>query len=159
MKINIRKAIAEDYSALIGLFDEIDVIHRDNLPRLFQKPNGPAREPDYYLGLISDESTAVLIAEMDGKIVGSVHALVRNAPDFPILVPRRFAIVDSIVVKVGYRKRGIGRMLLEAVEEWAKMSGASSIELNVYEFNDEAITFYENLGFSTFSRKLSKDLE
>jgi ribosomal protein S18 acetylase RimI-like enzyme len=159
MKINIRKAIAEDYSVLIGLFDEIDVIHRDNLPHLFQKPIGPVRELDYYLGLISDESTAVLIAEMDGKIVGFVHAFARTAPDFPILVPRHFAIVDSIVVKVEYQKQGIGRRLLEAIEEWSKRKGASSIELNVYEFNEEAITFYEGLGYKTFSRRLSKELE
>jgi hypothetical protein len=58
MKIDIRRASVEDYSALCGLFDEIDAFHRINLPKLFQKPNGPVRELDYYLGLISDENVA-----------------------------------------------------------------------------------------------------
>jgi ribosomal protein S18 acetylase RimI-like enzyme len=158
MKIVIRKAVAEDYSGLIELFDEIDAIHRDNLPRLFQKPNGPVREIDYYLGLISDESTAVFVAEMDGDVVGFVHAIARDTPDIPVLVPRRFVIIDSIVVKSEYKKRGIGRMLMKAMEEWTKEKGASSIELNVYEFNEEAITFYKSLGYKTFSQRLSKGL-
>jgi ribosomal protein S18 acetylase RimI-like enzyme len=158
MKIVIREAETEDYNSLIELFDEIDAIHRDHHPRIFQKPNGPVREINYYIGLISDESTAVFVAELEGNIVGFVHAIVRDAADIPILVPRRFAIIDGIVVRSKYKKRGIGRMLMKGIEEWIKEKGASSIELNVYEFNEEAITFYESLGYKTFSRKLSKDL-
>ena len=158
MNIVIRKAVAEDYSGLIGLFEEIDAIHRDNLPRLFRKPNGPIREIDYYTGLISDESTAVFVAELDEDVIGFVHGIVRDASGIPILVPRRFTIIDSIVVNSEYKKRGIGRMLMEAMEDWSKKNGATSIELNVYEFNKEAKTFYENLGYETFSRRLSKEL-
>ena len=158
MKIVIRKAETEDYGSLIELFDEIDAIHRDRHPRIFQKPNGPVREIEHYIGLISDESTAVFVAEMEGNVVGFVHAIVRDAPDIPILVPRRFAIVDGILVRSNYKKSGIGGMLMNGIEEWAKVKGASSIELNVFEFNQEAIAFYESLGYKTLSRKLSKDL-
>jgi len=45
--------------------------------------------------LISDESTAVFVAELDEDVVGFVHVILRDAPDIPVLVPRRFAIVDS----------------------------------------------------------------
>jgi ribosomal protein S18 acetylase RimI-like enzyme len=158
MKITIRKAKTEDYGSLIELFDEVDAVHRDHHPRIFQKPNGPVWEIDYYIGLISDESTAVFVAELEGNILGFIHAIVRDAPDIPVLVPRRFAIIDGIVVISKYKKRGIGRMLMKGIEEWTKEKGASSIELNVYEFNQEAISFYESLGYKTFSRKLSKDL-
>lgn len=158
MKIVIRKAKFEDYSALIELFDELDTIHRANQPRLFRKPAGPAREIETYTGMISDESSAVFVAELGEAVIGFVHAILRDAPDFPLLVPRRFAVVDSIVVKSEHTKRGLGRMLMEAMEEWAKKNGATSIELNVYEFNEAAISFYEGLGYKTFSRRLSKEL-
>ncbi|OQA95517.1 MAG: Acetyltransferase (GNAT) family protein [Chloroflexi bacterium ADurb.Bin222] len=49
-------------------------------------------------------------------------------------------------------------MLMGTVYEWALTKGASSIELNVYEFNKAAIAFYEKLGYETLSRKMSKAL-
>jgi len=157
MKIDIRKATAEDYNALCELFDEIDAFHRENLPHIFHKPIGPVREPDYYLGLISDENIALFVAELDGTLVGLVHAIVTDAPDIPVFVPRRFAIVDSIVVKSEFQKHGIGRMLMDKMEEWTTMKGVTSIELNVYEFNEVAITFYEKLGYKSLIRRLKKN--
>jgi hypothetical protein len=50
MEINVRKATADDYNSVCELFDEIDALHRDNLPHIFQKPSGAAREEDYYAG-------------------------------------------------------------------------------------------------------------
>lgn len=159
MEISVRKATADDYSALCDLFDEIDALHRDHLPHLFQKPNGPARDQDYYLGLITDENVALLVAEAGRRLVGFVHAFVRDAPAIPVFVPRRYAVVDSIVVTSGFQNQGIGRRLMEDAQAWAIAKGATAIELNVYEFNATAIAFYERLGYQTFSRKMSRQLK
>ncbi len=48
---------------------------------------------------------------------------------------------------------------MEKMQEWAIAKGATSIELNVYEFNETAISFYEGLGYQTLSRKMSKELQ
>ena len=158
MTINVRKATTNDYNTLCELFDEIDTLHRDNLPHLFQKPSGSVREQEYYSGLIADENVGLFVAEADGKLVGFIHAIVRDTPAFPVFVPRRFAIVDGIVVKLEFQNRGTGRILMDKMQEWAIAKGAVSIELNVYEFNETAISFYEKLGYQTFSRKMSKEL-
>jgi diamine N-acetyltransferase len=157
MEIDIRKGTAGDYTALCELFDEIDGLHRDHLPHIFQEPGDAARQ-DRYAALLADESVAFLVAEAGGQLVGFVHVIVRDAPAIPVLVPRRYAIVDSIVVRSGLQNRGIGRMLMDKMQEWAIANEATSIELNVYEFNETAITFYEGLGYRTLSRKMSKDL-
>jgi diamine N-acetyltransferase len=159
MEISVRKATANDYDSLCELFDEIDALHRDNLPHLFQKPGGAAREQDYYSGLIADENVALLVAEAGQKLVGFVHAIVRDTPAFPVFVPRRYALVDSILVKSGFQNHGTGRLLMDKIQEWAIANGATSIELNVYEFNETAISFYERLGYQTFSRKMSKQIK
>ena len=158
MEISVRKATADDYESLCELFDEGDALHRDNLPQIFQKPGGAVRERDYYCGLITDESIALFVAEAGGNLVGFVHAMVRDAPALPMFVPRCYAIVDGIVVKSGFQNRGIGGTLMEKMHEWAIAKGAGSIELNVYEFNGNAISFYESLGYRAFSRKMGKDL-
>jgi diamine N-acetyltransferase len=159
MQISVRKATADDYNSLCKLFDEIDALHRDHLPHMFQKPGGAAREQDYYSGLIADGNIALLVAEAGGNLVGFVHAIVRETPAFPVFVPRRYAIVDGIVVKSGFQNHGIGRMLMDKMQAWATANGATSIELNVYEFNETAISFYERLGYQTFSRKMSKEIK
>jgi ribosomal protein S18 acetylase RimI-like enzyme len=158
MEISLRKATADDYNTLCKLFDEIDALHRDNLPHVFQKPGGAAREQDYYLGLIADENVGFFVANTDEKLVGFVHAIVRDTPAIPIFVPKRYAIVDGIVVKSGFQNQGIGSILMDKVQEWAIAKNATSIELNVYEFNETAISFYEKLGYRTLSRKMSKEL-
>lgn len=157
MEISVCKATADDYNSLCELFDEIDALHRDNLPHIFQKPSGAAREQDYYSGLITDENVALFVAEVGEKLVGFAHVIVRDTPAIPVFVPRRYAIVDSIVVKSGFQNSGIGRILMDKTQEWAIAKGATSIELNVYEFNTTAISFYERLGYQTFSRKMSKE--
>ena len=159
MTISVRKATTNDYNTLCELFDEIDALHRDNLPHLFQKPSGSVREQEYYSGLIADENVGLFVAETDGKLVGFVHAIVRYTPAFPVFVPRRYAIVEGIVVKSEFQNHGIGRILMGKIQEWAIVKGALSIELNVYEFNETAISFYERLGYQTFSRKMSKEIK
>ncbi|MGD8406029.1 MAG: GNAT family N-acetyltransferase [Anaerolineales bacterium] len=158
MKIRYREATAADYKNLFDLFDEIDTLHRDNLPRRFKKANGPAREQDYYLELIDNENTGLFVAEMGEELVGFVKVIVRDTPPIPIILPRRYAVVDSIVVKSGFQKHGIGRNLMDKMQEWAVEKGATSVELNVYEFNETAVSFYERLGYKTVSRKMSKGL-
>lgn len=159
MEISIRKATSDDYDSLCELFDEIDSLHRDNLPHIFQKPNGATRERDYYLGLITDENVGLFVAEVSEKLVGFVHAIIREPPDIPIFVPRRYAIVDGILVKSGFQNHGIGRILMDKIQEWAIVKGVTSIELNVFEFNQTAISFYEKLGYQASSRKMSKELK
>lgn len=158
MEIRVRKATADDYNSACKLFDEIDALHRDNLPHIFQKPDGAARELDYYLKIITDENAAFLVAETGEELVGFGHVLIKDTPANPVFVHRRFAIVDGIVVRSGFHNRGTGRMLMDKMQEWAIAKGAASIELNVYEFNEIAISFYERLGYQTYSRKMSKEL-
>jgi len=87
LKVNIRRATAEDRSVLCDLFDELDALHRASLPHIFQRPNGPVREQDYYLGLGSDENVGLFVAEMGEKLVGFVHAVMRDAPSIPNFCP------------------------------------------------------------------------
>jgi hypothetical protein len=43
--------------------------------------------------------------------------------------------------------------------DWAIIKGAKLVELNVYDFKEAALAFYEMLGYKTYSRQLSKLLK
>jgi len=72
MKLNIREAVASDYESLCVLFDEGDALHRENLPRIFQRPRGAVRERDYVLGLIADEAVGFFVAQVSDRLVGLI---------------------------------------------------------------------------------------
>jgi diamine N-acetyltransferase len=79
-------------------------------------------------------------------------------PDEPILVPRRFAVVDMLAVRKDRQSMGIGHALMEAAHHWTQKRGIDRIELNVWEFNERAISFYQTLGYATSSRLMSCSL-
>lgn len=159
METHIRKATANDYDDLCELFNEVDALHRVNLPHIFQKPDGAAREKDYYLGLVADENIGLFVVEADEELIGFVHVFIRDTPIFPVIIPQHYAVIDGIGVKSEFQNHGIGKMLMEKAQEWATTNGAVFIELNVYEFNKNAISFYERLGYHVSSRRMRKNID
>jgi ribosomal protein S18 acetylase RimI-like enzyme len=156
--VTIREARPEDYEALCQVLDQGDTFHRQAVPQVFRAPDGPARSREYILAIIDSDDGAFYIAEEEGQIVGAVHVLVRQAPDIPIMVPRRYAVVENIAVSSAHRRRGIGRALMERAQRWAADRALTQIELSVWEFNDGARAFYQELGYETAVRRMWKEL-
>jgi ribosomal protein S18 acetylase RimI-like enzyme len=154
VKVKIRSALADDYLPLLPLFNQIDSAHRENHPDVFVRPHGRTREKDYFIDLLSNPDVGFIVAEVDNRVVGFIHVIVRETPQIPVLIQRRFASIDSVLVTNEYQRKGIGVKLVEAAKAWAMDNGAESIELNVYEFNESAIAFYRHLGFSDYSRRM-----
>jgi ribosomal protein S18 acetylase RimI-like enzyme len=109
MQFAIRAATAHDLEELYEIIEEVDALHREHVPHVFQDPHGPPRDPEYMLELLADESYGVFVAEAEGEILGFVQVAIHDAPPIPILVPRRFAAVENLAVREGFRRAGIGR--------------------------------------------------
>jgi ribosomal protein S18 acetylase RimI-like enzyme len=154
----IRRATLADYDGMVWAFADIDRQHAAAQPAIFRWSGQPARSRDHLAALIAREDAAILLAETDGKIVGLAEVVTRTAPDTPLHVPRRVPRVETLVVRANQRRRGIGRALMAEVEAWARQLGFAEIELGVWEFNQSAIAFYEQLGYTTRSRLLAKPL-
>lgn len=159
MEITIREATAGDYDALCEIIETVDALHREAHPDIFQQPDGPVRDKGYILDLIDDEDVGLFVVEIEGRLAGFVKVMVVESPAIPIAVPRRYAVVDNLAVRQELQRSGIGRALMQAASRWAVARGATSMELNVYEFNTAAVAFYQALGYETHSRRMSRPLE
>lgn len=155
---HIRPATLKDYIGLSEVFREADLLHSATLPDLFRPTPGPARSREYVAEIIDSENSVVLVAEQDGRLIGAVHAQVHEAPVIPVVTPRRFAVIDTMVVTKTCRRKGVGSALAGELQGWARAKGISQIELTIYEFNKSALAFYQRLGFRTASRRLRKSL-
>lgn len=78
-----------------------------------------------------------LIAVLDGSIVGSCMAGYEGHRGW----------INYLAVSPDYRRKGIGRKLMEVAEQKLRASGCPKINLQVREKNTEVMKFYESLGF------------
>lgn len=88
------------------------------------------------------EPSSVLIAEIDGEVVGKLELFIgwkSNHGHFGLI--RRFVVAD------GWRGQGIGRALLDAATKQAAKSGCAFLELSVDVTNPRAHAFYAGDGF------------
>ena len=154
----IRRAVAQDYEVYCDLFTEINELHRLAMPHIFQRPAGRIVEPEYFLSILESEQAVIFLAEISGQVAGFVYALIRETPANPLLVPRRFGVVDTLVVRPAFQRTGVGRALMHQAEAWAIAQGVDWVELNVYEFNQAAQAFYRRLGYTCYRRMMSKKL-
>jgi len=84
---------------------------------------------------------AVFVAELEGEIAGRM-SLARDPH------PASTHVADlGLMVDIRFRRRGIGRALLEAAVEWAREHRVAKLELHVFPWNEPAIGLYESFGF------------
>ena len=152
--ITIRPAMLADYQAVSILFEQVDQLHEDALPDLFQASDGPARSQEWFARIVASPDAALFVAEHQGILVGLVLCRVDTSPAFPLFVPRRYVHINDLVVHESFQGKGIGRFLMHHVHEWTKTLGMTDVELDVYEFNMPARTLYEHLGYQTMRRTM-----
>lgn len=158
MDIIIRPAILADYADLCTIYAELDDLHRAHHPELFIKPPDHARAQEYIAGILADDSTALFVAEADGRVVGFAECYVLRASNFPVVRPRQWVQLDNIAVLEAYRDQHIGSLFLDRVIDWAKMKEINRLELKVYTFNEGAIGFYIRKGFRDLNKTMYLDL-
>lgn len=151
----IRRAGADDYTQACELLDALDKVHRDRAPWMFHAPSAPPRSQRFFDELLASPDAAVFVADA-GKLVGVAYGWLKSAPDFPVFIRQRWGVLDGLVVDPDWRRRGIGRLLAQAFEQWALDLGAVWVELNVYEFNPEAYKFYQGLGYLPLATRMRK---
>lgn len=88
--------------------------------------------------------------EFDGHDGPDTKYIVVTDKGFPIATARVFPeggesmIIGRVVVLPEYRHRGIGTMVMDACEKWAKEMGYTK---TIVESRDNKVAFYEGLGY------------
>ena len=70
---------------------------------------------------------------------------------------RDFLDIDEFCVDAGHRRQGIASALIAFIRAWAREEGYKRLELNMWEFNREALAFYEAAGFTTYRRYMEME--
>ena len=157
MEPQIRTAAETDYENVNRLFSGQLTHHVALLPDRFQSAD-PVMTRQWFDEVLANSNRTLYVAEVTGIIAGLILLVESASLDDPIYRPRRYLYVDELAVLAEYRRQDIGRRLMAAAENLAAERGISTIELNVWEANTQAMTFYDRLGYRTIRRRLSRDL-
>lgn len=154
----IKLATIGDYCAVNLIVKEGQDEHSEALPYIFKKTDQVMPE-NYFRELVEDSKSDIIIAKIGDEVVGFAVMELKEAPPFDSMTPRKFAYMSDFGINSTYQRKGIGKSLFEACLEWSKNKDVTSLELNVWEFNQKAISFYESFGMETISRKMTLNLK
>ncbi|MFE2960288.1 GNAT family N-acetyltransferase [Nocardia tengchongensis] len=131
--------MAVTVETLTEVDDEIVEAFDRLLPQLSQTAKRLDREA--LAQLASTESTTVLAARSDGKIVGTLSLVM-----FPIPSGLR-ARIEDVVVDDSARGQGVGAALIEEAKTRASAASARTLDLTSRASRSAANRLYERLGF------------
>jgi RimJ/RimL family protein N-acetyltransferase len=100
-----------------------------------------SEERRYLKAIRRHRYAAVLVAELDGQIVGRLSIGRESHP-----ASEHVADVGLMVAE-GYRRRGVGRALMASAEAWGRSVGVRKIELHVFPHNEAALALYDQIGY------------
>lgn len=92
--------------------------------------------------LLNDSNHKIYVAVTSDKVVGYIHA-----NNYDLLYSPHLKNIMGIAVLSDFRKSGIGKMLLDEVEQWAKDTGALGVRLVSGETRIGAHAFYKACGY------------
>lgn len=125
ISVSIRSYLPEDYSAVRRNLEQGGIINKQ------------IDTAENLAGMVSDKSDSILVAEVDGKVVGSLF----------IMDNGWMAIVFRLAVRERYRERGVGTKLLRAAEERLTEKGYEEVQILVDEKKKELHDWYRRRGY------------
>jgi ribosomal protein S18 acetylase RimI-like enzyme len=131
MPLTIRSATADDEPAVIDLWRRCGLVvsHNDPTTDFRFARNGP--------------SSDVLIAiDAESRVVGSVMVGHDGHRGW----------LYYVAVDPASRRRGLGRSLVAAAEQWLAERGVPKVHLMIRETNSEVAAFYQRIGYDPMPR-------
>lgn len=140
----VRKANKDDIKSIIELLHQVDMVHHTIRPDLF-KPNTTKYNEQELETLLDDDNNPIFVYD-DGKVLGHAFCQIIEVRNHILLQDIKTLYIDDICVDESARGKHVGKALYEFVHNYAKSIGCHNITLNVWEGNDAALCFYQNMG-------------
>lgn len=142
MALHIRAATAADFAAWRTLWDGYNA---------FYGRHGDTALPEAQVlltwqRLLDDaEPMQLLLAELDGQVVGLAHCIYhRNT-----LLPQHACYLQDLFTAPQARGQGVARALIAAVEDAARAAGCPSVYWHTHQDNATARRLYDQLASAT----------
>lgn len=129
----LEKLKIEDIPELLELYKE-----------LVPYNNTKEKSIDVYKEILEDDNYHLFVVKDNGVIVGSTLAVVIKSL---ATEGTPFLVIEDVIIKAGLRGKGIGRLMFEHIDNFAKNKNCSYSILVSSAHRKGAHKFYEAMGF------------
>lgn len=157
MSIAIRKAAEKQLPQVNTLRRQVNDLHVYGRPDIFRTGFSDEMRDRLFEAFRSD-SYDVIVAVDGDAVVGFAIVEYGRKPLSPYNKERRYYRIEEIGVDKSRRGEGVGSLLMTFLKADAKEKGYEKIELDVWEFNKNALRFYDLQGFSCYRRFMEADV-
>ena len=140
--MQIRNMRLEDYREVDRLMAQVHKLHVEGRPDLYIDVEH-IYSMELFQEMVENEDMISVLAEEDDVVVGICFVSMRAKT---CMVKRRTAYLEDLCVDEACRGKGIGRKMFEYAKKRAKEMGAERMDLMVWNFNESALKFYEEMG-------------
>lgn len=135
MEIKIRQATVEDMSSVLKLIKQLAVFEKE--PEAVEVTLENLKQD----GFGENSAFKCFVAEVEEDVVGIALVYQRYST-----WKGRALHLEDLIVDEAMRGRGIGTLLLDEVVKYGHSLGVKRISWEVLDWNEPAITFYEQKG-------------
>ena len=139
--MTVRDASAADAAALARLLGQLG----------YPTEQGAVAARLERLGIVGDH---VVVAEVDEEVVGLGHLQVTPTIEYD----RPAAKIGALVVDESHRGEGLGRALVDALEQEARARGCVVLFLTTSARRTDAHEFYRRVGLEETGKRFTKSL-
>ena len=157
--MRVRKAKIEDLDKMINILEQISNLHSENRPDIFKEKSREQIEKTLMETMNNQERKLIVATDDTMKIYGLLIYTIKEVKEHINLKDSKILWIEELGVDEKYRKKGIGKILMNEAEKIAKELDCRRMELNCWDFNENAIDFYEAIGMNTQRRIMEKRIE
>lgn len=129
--VEIREAVPNDAEAISEL-NNLQMGYRLSIKETYER----------LCKILVSEKDKIFVASIEGKVVGYIHA-----NDYDLIYFPHMKNIMGIAVDEKFKRQGIGRLLIDAIETWARNTNAVGIRLVSGTTRTGAHEFYRCCGF------------
>lgn len=157
-EVTLRFYTRADHGAAVALIQATNIAENAFTGDRREERAGASEHWDVLLPRLAESGGEVLLAILEGAVVGLVAWAPATDDLFVVEELRRYGIVEELVVDAAWRRRGIATLLLEEVEARARQAGLPRLLIGVVAGNQPAEAAYARFGFRPHVAIMAKPL-
>lgn len=155
--MEFRLAVSSDAPAIASALRNMLEIHHNGRPDLFRE-GATKYDEKTVADMIAEGKDMIYVAACGLTVCAYAICRIEYISGHPIRRDMKTMYLDDLCVIPEYRDRGIGHRFMNMLFDEAKKRGCDNFELNVWEFNSRAVSFYESCGLTVQRRRMEKRL-
>lgn len=155
--VTIRDFRETDGEAVRAMMKSLATQRRESDHSLVLKDEYQRFFAGYMLGFLKNPDAVMKVAEDQGQVVGYVVAT--RGRDASYMRYANVAILSDVFVKESHRGKGLARLLIAAIEQWARSAKLQAIEVSVFPDHKQEMESLEGLGFFQYRIKMLRPLD